>query len=474
MHKHNTKGIIVSWAVRNWFSAEHVNPRNPEEVVALFWALGYECDAAAQETLASAGLTSKAFHSEFVLVLRRRAPPLGGADAAAPALQENLYALRAFHAALVGGQSSQTLRAPPPCCESRDDMELLVRVSHFEVCFDRDQFTFERCCEDEPIVGVGVNGPPCFPGGGMPSYRECCGWNIRSGRVARTQGADAGPPVLLYHLEKAGGTSVRNYLRRALVSPLLIVREFDKMAGELWAPDTFKIGLAREPCAYYLSLYHFGFKGFHWLEKSLTRQGLFDRFYGGSGRGSKAQFRDFVTFISGAEGGNGSVSESMCGLMSMRVWTQLLEPTAMDEINEFLGRGASCNRPDLDEAGPCPCPLGDFARRAPAALRRKCWRDITEDAARLAAFDCWLRTEHLQADHAECMRKYASKGGLFLSGWEERTLEAHNVGSYGACEDWYDDDLAEFVYRMDGALARRFGYTGKRCEKHPGNSMPRL
>jgi len=482
IHTLSHAGIILSWAPRGMSSAKHTNPRNSEEILALFFALGYENDPVAQQMLLSASWNEvesedslRAFHSELVYVLRRRVSL--SYDHSQQSLQENVMILRKAYDALAVGRSLGSIYSsspkPPSCCTFLEDMHALVKVSHYSACFDTGEFTFERCCQDELRSGVGVSGPPCFPGGGDPSREECCGWNPLGGQVPRIHSQSVGPKVVFYHLEKAGGMSAKTYLRSALVGPLTIVRETDVMKPDLWESDFFKVGVIREPCAYYLSLYRWGISqgGEHWLARHLKQQGLGERFYGGGG--SKGQFKDFVMFLSGTEDDRldyYNTSEELCGLMSMRLWTQILNPTTMDQINAVYDQSPACNEPFGMK--PCPCPLGDFVRLVPAALRAQCHRDIA--GPRLAEFDCWLRTERLQDDFSECMAKFSSRGGLLFKDWHQRALQAHNQMTPVVCEDWYDPELAAFVERRDGALARRFGYSGKCCEQHPHTSMPKL
>lgn len=464
IHRHNTKGIILSWAPRGLASPLHVNPRNFEEVMALFVTLGYESDPAAQRQFFFPGVQSVTYdsypHSEIAYVLRRKVPP---GEEFAPAIRdEHAQTLQYVYGLLSHGQSIAHVPTPPSCCDFLEDMVALVKVSHFTACFDRDLFTFERCCSWNSAE---VEILPCFPPDHAVTREECCSFNPQGGFISHAV-RHAGPAVVLHHLEKAGGTATTAYLAQTLISELFVIREMDVMGVDLWGDNTFRIGLIREPCSYYISLYRWGLDAGngHKLAHHLQNQGLGEFYAGG---GSKSQFKRFLKHVLMADVSDGPASDRPCGLLSLRVWAQLLRPEVMKKVNPQHQHGEAC-------AGiaPCPVPLGNFGRFLPAKILGECRRDL--GGSRLAAFDCWLRMEHLEGDFKECMAKLQRRGAGFLKDWQQRVSDVGFVNKMPpvSCGDWYDDELAALVESSDGALVRRLGYSGRCCEPPSGASMP--
>ena len=104
------------------------------------------------------------------------------------------------------------------------------------------------------------------------------------------------PTLLFDHLPKAGGTSVRKYLKALIGSPIeaskapaqqkqfprdswILVKEFQGLTEEQ-RKRFFTIGLVREPCSYYLSLWSFGSERKGRVRHALDKIGRSNQFYG--------------------------------------------------------------------------------------------------------------------------------------------------------------------------------------------------
>jgi len=235
------------------------------------------------------------------------------------------------------------------------------------------------------------------------------------------------------------------------------VREPDTIRDEFLEGRYFRVGTIREPCSYYLSLYQYGRsrEAGHWLARDLAHRGFRDRFYGGEKR--PEQFRDFLLHILGFDDMPAAKQDVGCGYMSLRVWTQLIMRTLGQELNRRVCDERECEVP--------PVPLGDFARLISEDLKRQCHQDFVHSHV-LTGFDCWLHMERSQDEFRECVERFVGEGGLVNQGWESKidslstTVLRHPV----VCKNWYDEDLATLIERMDGPLARKMGYSGKCCD----------
>jgi len=68
-HRHNARGLVLSWATRGQGGTGHVNEQDNDYVKARVCALGYVCDEAAEGALRAAARFH--FFKRTVMVFRR-------------------------------------------------------------------------------------------------------------------------------------------------------------------------------------------------------------------------------------------------------------------------------------------------------------------------------------------------------------------------------------------------------------------
>ena len=285
-----------------------------------------------------------------------------------------------------------------------------------------------------------------------------------------TADAKKGPTVVFWHLEKAGGTAVLAALHQSLPSgKLQVVRENEMFSEkQLHDPAFFRIGLIREPCSYYASEYFWGRAGRGFFARMLnsTRYGLKDLYTGSINR----SFAEWVRII------NGGNKTQRCGLLSTRLWAQVLAPRVATAINS---KRPGCDAPGspwektlrMSRGQGCPCPLADCQFSMSSNDHERCVADIEKHDA-LQNFDCWLRTEQLGDDFDTCLYRYAARGGVP----KHVTSRPTNANFHPSCASLFDEssnlDLQRAVYDAEGQLAQRFGWTSGRCRPHSSTKMP--
>jgi 2-polyprenyl-3-methyl-5-hydroxy-6-metoxy-1,4-benzoquinol methylase len=70
LHRHNRKGIVVSWAIPGQGGLGHVNPKTPEDTISMFSALGYVYDEGKTTQLRIAA-TALYWKKELFVFLRK-------------------------------------------------------------------------------------------------------------------------------------------------------------------------------------------------------------------------------------------------------------------------------------------------------------------------------------------------------------------------------------------------------------------
>ena len=53
-----------------------------------------------------------------------------------------------------------------------------------------------------------------------------------------------------------------------------------------------------------------------------------------------------------------------------------------------------------------------------------------------------------------------------------QSKQVNHVEGRMSCAQMHDDETAELVYRLDGDVAKLFGYTAGCCRPHPNSRMP--
>ncbi|KAJ1445462.1 hypothetical protein M885DRAFT_626152 [Pelagophyceae sp. CCMP2097] len=242
----------------------------------------------------------------------------------------------------------------------------------------------------------------------------------------------ASPGVVLYHLEKVGGTAVHAELAMRMGgADISIVRESNSFTPQQLSPQNFRIGLMREPCAYYASVYFWG---------ATHREG-------------------WLEYVNAPpqRGGDAPGASPRCGLASMRLWTQV-------------------------------------------ATHLQCVEDMQHFKFR-HPFDCWLRTDNLKPDLEQCAQRFLKRGGKWgeadtnrrppVMPWEARGAansstvfgasaaadepfaDRRNTQSYLTyAELFVDADLRDLVYKLDGGLAKQFGFDTCCGASRRGSPMP--
>eukprot|EP00418_Pyrodinium_bahamense_P098801 CAMPEP_0179036434 /NCGR_PEP_ID=MMETSP0796-20121207/13615_1 /TAXON_ID=73915 /ORGANISM="Pyrodinium bahamense, Strain pbaha01" /LENGTH=338 /DNA_ID=CAMNT_0020732719 /DNA_START=72 /DNA_END=1088 /DNA_ORIENTATION=+ len=272
---------------------------------------------------------------------------------------------------------------------------------------------------------------------------------------ALTSVKSQGPTMVFWHLEKAGGTTVLERLRRVVPrrsQPVRVVTEHSFMPVKWKGPDHFRIGLVREPCEYYVSAFFWGQRKRGWL-----RNALVNKYHKTTLYSNPSKFAEWASFVVGPN----ATRTGGCGLLSMRYWAALVNPEAAQQIN--IASGAE----DEDES---PCPLRDCGRMAPAETLETCQYETNHTRV---PFDCWLRTDNLLPDLKDCLAKFVQKGGQLKPQWRDMVSGNHvlNANKHLNCTLIVPTKTEAMIRHLERSYYERFGFKGC-CQPHPGNTMP--
>ena len=129
IHRHNAKGVVLSWARPGQGGFGHRNERPTAYVRALFDAWGYEFDRAAEQRLRAGTALA---HFKRVMIFRRRknwAPPAAAARAKEPEEEATLLDSFAALRAKAMSKAEDGDAAPPP--KKKDHLqEFLTQFSN--------------------------------------------------------------------------------------------------------------------------------------------------------------------------------------------------------------------------------------------------------------------------------------------------------------------------------------------------------
>lgn len=264
---------------------------------------------------------------------------------------------------------------------------------------------------------------------------------------------------MFWHLGKAGGSTVKGLLSAALPAAaqrsMHIVKEVGIMDKSLWGRSWFRIGLTRDPCSYYKSLFFYGYtlrNGF--LFYAIKRLGL-EKVYD-----TTKNFSQWLRHVTAMDR-NHSQNVRGCGTLSMRLWTAIMNASAGRHVNKQWKKRTPNWRSWVYRD---PCPLGDCVHNTPRELLERCQDDLVERGEKLAKFDCWIRREHSFHDFDRCMELYRRRGGQT----RDYKHEARNVNHKSTrCNQTVSPDDARLIGLVDKAYAEIFGYTGKCCVYQP-------
>ena len=220
------------------------------------------------------------------------------------------------------------------------------------------------------------------------------------------------PHLLIKHFPKAGGSFAKGVLSKAIAGRALTIRgEFTRVGADDWRRH-FIIGLVREPCSYYVSLFAFG--------SSRPTAGAFARkLYTVYGKQAAAQAFGQTPPYDGPD--------DVRGVM----------------FGRFLGEYGS--EPFVD----CWANTANLSATLRACVHEFSLQGGTVDWIAFAAAE---RAAHAAHPHG---RALATSG--------------ENGSPHAACEAYYDNDLAhEVTHGFDAAIYSQFGFSGccaRRCAR---------
>jgi len=238
--------------------------------------------------------------------------------------------------------------------------------------------------------------------------------------AARTPSVARRPVLLVKHLAKSGGSAVIALLTD--IVPQLAVWDERKRVGPEDRAKHFVLGLVREPCSTYVSL---------WA-------------YGSLGRG------DFRT-----------------------------------SMDAFLQRKNRSEAPDLYGADPpftSPADISRFRRwvQMPSVRGSVTARFLNGYSWR-PSVDCWVFTDRLAESLRSCLTRYIDQGGVLLPAAKveditdsvirsaDREHANGHASAHGECAAYFDRNLAARVEQgFDRSLLRAFGWTGCCGTRRPG------
>ena len=296
----------------------------------------------------------------------------------------------------------------------------------------------------------------------LPVHGIFYGKQVRNPPSCRQGTATGSAPkrhLLLWHLQKGGGTQVLAWLRKLKLKVEVSPEHKAPIRRRFRAPSYFRIGLIREPCDYHASEYLWG------RRHKLSEAGLGLMRYALEGQGLGYLYETtnvaagFKTWLKYTHHQLGPEATRSCGVLGARLWTQVVNQTAAATINNApLNRSTPCVAKGAYWSRKCPkpCPIGDCMFQAPEHLRSACHAEVGafEDAY---PFDCWLRTDRLADDFVECLVKYDSGLGPRLEALmrdRNQSKQVNHMDGRMSCAQMHDHETAELVYRLDGGVGQ--------------------
>lgn len=245
--------------------------------------------------------------------------------------------------------------------------------------------------------------------------------------------------LTLNHLAKCGGSFARVVLQD-VVKDVQIENEAAMVSRDDVQNNDFIIGLVRNPYDYYVSLWSFtsepGTCCFKFALNESQRSGLLSSSkVHGDTREDRARFKAWLR----------EISADHLGVMSLRFYGSYLDPGKERVIeNDWHYKTARHYfETHTDLKGHILSELGRF--------------DVEDGPV-----SCWVRTEHLEQDMRHCLQLYEETRGHSLIDFKalesKLTTAAKNSKPRVKCNDFYDDELKEFVRQIDGQLIRAFQY----------------
>jgi len=270
-------------------------------------------------------------------------------------------------------------------------------------------------------------------------------------------------PINLKHNAKTGGTFVKGVLEHLMGNETTkVYGEFTPSAGVGPMPQTssFKLGMIREPCSQYLSLWNVCVSGLRSFRAGGRRFGdpmCYDKDVEATVENARlddvGSLQKFVkTLVS---------KDDKIGLLTCRNHYNYVKRTA----NALSHQNVACSKMDQLQEAPGEEMLHNFA---------------ANDAS--AASDCWLHTESLETDLRSCLQMYEKRTGRSanLHKYDEavaqvkashpNSVEEHLKKEKGnekfqgesmhPCNYYFDKETREHVEKHDSAVFKAFGYQG--------------
>eukprot|EP00929_Paragymnodinium_shiwhaense_P121987 TRINITY_DN94480_c0_g1_i1.p1 TRINITY_DN94480_c0_g1~~TRINITY_DN94480_c0_g1_i1.p1 ORF type:complete len:327 (-),score=38.04 TRINITY_DN94480_c0_g1_i1:55-1035(-) len=268
--------------------------------------------------------------------------------------------------------------------------------------------------------------------------------SIRQANAVTTHGPlGALRPFVYNHVAKTGGSFVKNMLLGLFPrEDLTIVEEWQGLQ-ELGFDKTgprrpFVMGAIRAPCDYYLSLWSFTSGGT--MDRVVRTVPESFQFHGqdeAEGYNTPADIERFRQWIR-------AIASEHSNLLTNRFWFSYFKSG-----NPCLPR----------EGDVCAGPNSKFE-----TMLMEINANLTSVGSLSDVADCWLRTEHLEADLEKCLYQYSAEAGVPID-WEffhkmRRQKEKNSSGRKGSCQDFYDDETRQLVMTTDKHVVRLFGYEG--------------
>lgn len=296
------------------------------------------------------------------------------------------------------------------------------------------------------------------------------------------------PPVLVTHLLKAGGSMVGSLLRQFLFFESnyynqnevggidASLREKKLNQSNLNAsndltklyPGYFRIGFARNPCDYLLSMW-----AFQSMPYGRKENGEKDTGHSEQPRQclSRTLGFDSIENVTEYYADGGKYIGGPFNIARFNRWVRATAGQTMHYLSyrsylalhlNLAPRDLTGERPEWDD--------GQFF----ACLGSESNSNQEEMAKRLAAadlsdrYDCLIHTETLPADTRACLLKYADRLGdaHAAQGLRDRIrqyrwegVDHGNPSKHAECRAYFDQDLKDFVWQREGRFAAKLGYT---------------
>lgn len=214
--------------------------------------------------------------------------------------------------------------------------------------------------------------------------------------------------LLFNHLPKAGGSSIRNYLRTTIGKSVsskyafetgsslprdkwVLVPEFGRLT-EAQRQRFFTVGLVREPCSYYLSLWSFGSKGEGAERGELARKGLLELY------------------------GKLPPYNNADDLERFHAWIEYEQGLLTKRFKQSYGNVSN------------------------------------------ARIDCWIHTETLYEDFQTCMANFRHAGGWTTNALPK--IRVNNPSNHSSCHQYYNTTTQDLVLKHEKAFYNVFSYAG--------------